>query len=128
MDNTNTRQQQHARLTKLEAAFDQAGGRGVELADEIDTLRVELGYTPRVTAALVQEGQNDAEDSKDSNGEEAIKAKYRAAARRIHHQGGELEIDDNAVVSLGSDPGAYVAAWVWVPNHEAGISGEGDES
>lgn len=28
-----------ARLVRLEAAFDEAGGRGVELADEIDELR-----------------------------------------------------------------------------------------
>ncbi len=27
---------------------------------------------------------------------------------------GELEIDDNAVVSHGDDNGAYVQAWVWV--------------
>lgn len=27
---------------------------------------------------------------------------------------GELEIDDNAVVSHGEDNGAYVQAWVWV--------------
>lgn len=27
---------------------------------------------------------------------------------------GELEIDDNAVVSHGTDNGAYVQAWVWV--------------
>lgn len=27
---------------------------------------------------------------------------------------GELEIDDNAVVSWGFDNGAYVQAWLWV--------------
>ena len=27
---------------------------------------------------------------------------------------GTIEIDDNAVVSEGTDNGAYVAAWVWV--------------
>jgi hypothetical protein len=26
----------------------------------------------------------------------------------------ECEIDANAVVSMGDDPGAFVAAWVWV--------------
>lgn len=34
---------------------------------------------------------------------------------------GELEIDETAVVSDGSDPGAYVLAWVWVSNKDAGI-------
>ena len=30
---------------------------------------------------------------------------------------GELEVDDNPVVSLGDDDGAYVQAWLWVPMH-----------
>lgn len=38
----------------------------------------------------------------------------REAAERIHGRDGECEIDDNAVVSRGDDPGAYVQAWVWV--------------
>ena len=41
-------------------------------------------------------------------------AKYIEAARRIYQRDGEVEIDDDAVVSYGSDPGAYVQAWVWV--------------
>ena len=43
--------------------------------------------------------------------------KYRAAAKECFHQDGELEIDDNAKVSL-SDGGAYVAAWVWISDSE----------
>ena len=39
---------------------------------------------------------------------------YIASARDEYQTDGEIEIDDNAVVSRGSDPGAYVAAWVWV--------------
>lgn len=27
---------------------------------------------------------------------------------------GELEVDGNAIISWGEDPGAYVQAWVWV--------------
>ena len=34
---------------------------------------------------------------------------------------GDLEVDDEAVVSLGSDPGAYVMSWQWVPNDDAGV-------
>ena len=44
----------------------------------------------------------------------AIDAAYRTAAKKQWERDGELEIDDNAVVSIGDDPGAYVAAWVWV--------------
>lgn len=39
---TNERGEKEARLERLEAAFDWSGGRGVELADEIDALRAEL--------------------------------------------------------------------------------------
>ena len=45
-------------------------------------------------------------------------AAYVAAARRLFHRDGEIEIDDNARVSRGSDPGAYVQAWVWVANDQ----------
>lgn len=36
------------------------------------------------------------------------------AARNKYASEGYVEIDDNAVVSRGDDPGAYVQAWVWV--------------
>lgn len=39
---------------------------------------------------------------------------YRKAADRIYSSEGEIEIDDDAKVSRGDDPGAYVQAWVWV--------------
>lgn len=38
----------------------------------------------------------------------------RRAATRIHASDGELEVDVDAEVSRGDDPGAYVQAWVWV--------------
>jgi hypothetical protein len=52
------------------------------------------------------------------------KQKYQAAARDLYHKCGELEIDDDPAVSAGEDPGAYVAAWVWVSNEEAGVQPE----
>ncbi len=45
---------------------------------------------------------------------------YRHAARRLAHSG-ELEIDPGAVVSKGDDPGAYVMAWLWISDADAGI-------
>lgn len=39
---------------------------------------------------------------------------YREAARD-YQRDGDLEFDDNAVVSLGDDPGAYVQCWKWIP-------------
>lgn len=46
--------------------------------------------------------------------DKAIKAAYAAAAAAIHGRDGEVEVDACANVSRGSDPGAYVQAWVWV--------------
>jgi hypothetical protein len=43
---------------------------------------------------------------------------YRAAAMKLWHREGEIEIDASAVVSRGDDEGAYVQAWVWVPDYE----------
>ena len=40
--------------------------------------------------------------------------KYILQARRQYEKDGEIEIDDNAVVSRGDPDGAYVAAWVFV--------------
>ena len=45
--------------------------------------------------------------------EERVQAIIKMA-KDEHEIEGEVEIDDNAVVSEGDDNGAYVAAWVWV--------------
>lgn len=46
-------------------------------------------------------------------------AEYTKAAKRLHESEGEVEVDVNARVSRGDDPGAYVQAWVWVPDDQA---------
>lgn len=33
----------------------------------------------------------------------------------------EMEVDDDAVVSPGSDPGSWVHAWIWVTDKQAGL-------
>ena len=40
-------------------------------------------------------------------------------AARAQCSDGELEVDENAVVSRGSDKGAYVQAWIWVDDPDA---------
>lgn len=35
-------------------------------------------------------------------------------AREEWHDGGRIEVDNEAVVSQGDEAGAYVMAWVWV--------------
>jgi len=50
------------------------------------------------------------------------KKPWREAAKKRYQRDGEIEIDDNAEVSFGDDPGAYVQAWVWVPDEDANRS------
>lgn len=53
---------------------------------------------------------------------------YLAAAKEaVRNKEGELEVDDDAVISAGGDPGAYVMAWLWVPNEDAGIPVDDEE-
>jgi|HubBroStandDraft_6_1064221.scaffolds.fasta_scaffold1271751_1 hypothetical protein len=40
---------------------------------------------------------------------------FRARAKELYGRDGEIEVDSNARISYGDDPGAYVEAWVWVP-------------
>ncbi len=49
--------------------------------------------------------------------------KYRAAAMASARDG-EIEVDAGAVVSHGSDGGAYVMAWLWISDDEAGVDEE----
>lgn len=46
---------------------------------------------------------------------------YRAA---VEVRDGELEMDDDAEVSLSDDPGAYVMCWKWVTAEDAGFNHE----
>lgn len=45
---------------------------------------------------------------------DGMKATFRNIAKEQLQKDGELEIDDDAVVSISEDGGAYVQAWVWV--------------
>ena len=55
----------------------------------------------------------------------------REAAKRLFHDEGVLEIDDDAKVSRSVDMvaenGAYVAAWVWVYDAAVGIEFEKED-
>ena len=43
---------------------------------------------------------------------------FRARAKEMYQQEGEIEVDNDALISRGDDEGAYVEAWVWVPDDE----------
>lgn len=47
---------------------------------------------------------------------------YRDAANALRSSNNEeIQVDLGARVSMGSEKGAYVQAWVWVTDEEAGI-------
>jgi hypothetical protein len=43
---------------------------------------------------------------------------YIDRARKLYDKEGQLEVDPTARVSFGDDPGAYVEAWIWIPDNE----------
>jgi len=63
-------------------------------------------------------------DAPDPRRPDPVHAAYRAAAVEIYEREGSVEIDADATVSPGDDLGAYVAAWVWVGDDDAGICRE----
>jgi len=69
--------------------------------------------------AFVSSGGDACDDNEQHDGEFLISdGSFVKAAKAEYHSEGEIEIDEGAVVSRGTDSGAYVAAWVWV---DAGI-------
>jgi hypothetical protein len=52
---------------------------------------------------------------------------YARTAFEQYHRDGETEIADPTVVSLSDDQGAYVLAWVWVDDADAGIAHDEDD-
>jgi hypothetical protein len=51
--------------------------------------------------------------------ESEMEEKYRDGARG--HVDTEFQVDADAKVSMGDDPGAWVQCWLWVTDQEAGI-------
>jgi hypothetical protein len=47
-------------------------------------------------------------------------SKYQEGAQSSAKDGA-IEVDPDACVSMGADPGAYVQVWAWVSNQAAGI-------
>ena len=54
----------------------------------------------------------------------ATPAQIRQQARDLFHADGELEIDEDARITIGEDQTAYVACWVWVPNDATDLTAE----
>jgi len=60
-------------------------------------------------------------------GETAEENPYVAKAQE-QARDGELEVDERTIVSEGSDPGAYVLAWLWVEADDADDDNDDDDA
>ena len=76
---------------------------------------------PRPLEKFVQALQAVQEHEKSILENPEASAEYLKAAQEIYGRDGELEFDDDAVVSMGCDAGAYVAGWRWVTSVEADL-------
>lgn len=77
-----------------------------ELRRIIDWLQTHPDPFARLTAATLEETWH----------EQPGTFAYAAALREQYPNEGDVNIDDHPAVAIGSDPGAYVQAWIWVPN------------
>ncbi len=113
----------HARAMRMEhdalrRALEQTASGRPPAAAETDSC-VRYGLTEAGTSALERGGGTEIPEAA-GPGKEA----YRAAARRRCGDDPRMEIDKDATVSVSPD-GAYVQAWVWVPDTEARARDEG---
>jgi hypothetical protein len=65
-------------------------------------------YSDEQIHALIK-AVEEADEDKDGR-----KAQFRAAAKRLHEEEGSLEFDEDSVVSVSEDGGAYVQCWKYV--------------
>ena len=57
--------------------------------------------------------------SEQASNSEPARQDYRDA---VPTSDGDLEVDSEAIVSIGDDPGAYVMCWKWVDDAAAGVT------
>ncbi len=79
---------------------------------EISFLRKTLGPLSGGTGGAVLKKFSDRADSADRDAKIRFIANDGGTEATLRD--GELELDDNAVISEGEDNGAYVMAWIWV--------------
>lgn len=46
--------------------------------------------------------------------DDVLEPMYRRYAQEVYQEDGELEFDNDAIVSISGDGGAYVQGWKWV--------------
>ncbi len=95
-------------IEAIQQAEEMGGPDGSEYVELLDAIATEAQRRKAAYLATLPEAEAKAGDD----------AWYVSQAKAQYEQEGEIEIDSNAIVSRGDDPGAYVQAWVWVgANH-----------
>lgn len=84
---------------------------------ELASLLVELGPEPANTDPLYLKIKKILEEELNPVHRGMVDA-YRGA---IEPQDGQCGLDNDAEISFGVDPGAYVMVWTWVPAEDAGF-------
>lgn len=91
--------------------------------DLLDTAKAALSFIRSDRRCEALAAAIEAVESAHGNDPETVTFREAAGAEYAND---EVEIDDDAMISR-SDNGAFVQAWVWVSNEEAGVEGESDE-
>lgn len=78
--------------------------------------------------SLISEGLTYSEAAKVfGDHQDATEPHLKAYRDALPSWAGEREVDSNAMVSKGGDAGAYVQAWVWVSDSEAGVESDDED-
>jgi len=72
-------------------------------------------FTPARNIGVIQKLRDTLDEALQDDKNPVLRAYRRRAEEQKE---GELEIDDDAVVSPGDSPGAYVMAWIWVEDED----------
>jgi hypothetical protein len=75
-----------------------------------------VSFTPAKEMGVMQKLHDKLDEALQDDKNPVLRA-YRRRAKKMYKEG-ELEIDDDAVVSHGDDHGAYVQAWIWVEDED----------
>ena len=90
-------------------------------AEELALIAASLGPLTIQEAADVRKRCQERLDDMANPAQTDLWTQFRDAAEAIHAKEGEIEFDKDAMlVAEGEDDGAYVMAWVWVSDDDAG--------
>ena len=93
--------------------------RRVRLTDT--EIKILIGLTAGFDGAIIQGLHDRFVELSRENDDPSYRFMAQAYRDAVIPKDGELEMDDDAEVSMGDDPGAYVMVWTWVSDDDADI-------